>query len=108
MNDSHLAFDLVRYRIHKRRWSSISAILAESGMSDTEMKLGLKTLHNIEWDFKDDPWLFFSEDTQQRKEFAGNGVTNPTLCQLLLTSRAFGLTEHDCRARFLSLLRGDE
>lgn len=99
------AFDLVRYRVHRRRWSSISAILSESGASDTEMKMGLKALHGVTWPAKDDPFICFTEDTQQRDEFRKNGVINPTLCQLLLTSRCFALDEDDCKEKFEALLR---
>jgi hypothetical protein len=99
------AFDLVRYRVHRRRWSAISRILSETGASDTEMKMGLAKLHGIAIGQADDPQLFFTEDTQQRQEFANDGVANPTLCQLILTSRMFDTDEDRCKARFEAMLK---
>lgn len=108
MSDQDLAFDLVRYRVHKRRWSSISAILAETGASATETKIGLQKLHGLHFNSqKDDPFIFFTEDTQQRAQFRSDGVLNPTLLQILLTSRVFDLDEDRCKERFEKMLKGD-
>jgi hypothetical protein len=99
------AFDLVHYRVHWRRWSAISRILSETGASDTEMKMGLAKLHGIAIGQADDTEIFFTEDTQQRAEFANDGIVNPTLCQLILTSRMFDTDEDRCKARFEAMLK---
>lgn len=96
------AFDHIRFRIHRRRYEQIRAIMAESGESDTALKCGLSRLFGITFSGPIDEVreVFFTEDTHQREALAGDGVPNPTFLQILLTSKAFAFTEEECRERW--------
>lgn len=107
MNDSqHLALELIRYRIHQRRYSAWRAIFAEMGESDTNFLKGLKETHGLNIDKKDDPILYVTEDTQQLRTMQddaarmGNTLFKPTMLQILLTSRVIAMSEEDAKARF--------
>ncbi len=107
MNDSqHLALELIRYRIHQRRYSQWRAIFAEMGESDTNFLKGLKETHGLKIDKAEDPILYVTEDTQQlrtlKHEAALMGSLNfqPTMLQILLTSRVIALSEEEAKARF--------
>lgn len=101
------AFDIVRYRVHKRPYSSIRAIMAEMGQSDTVLLRGLRELHNIYFDsLREDPMLFFTEDTAQLESLRAEGVTSPTMLQVLLTSIAFSdISEDDVKARWEAAMK---
>lgn len=106
--DKHFAFDLIRWRVHKRRYSSIRSIMAETGESDTALKIGLAHLHDIHFDFKDDPFIFFTEDSGQRELLAKDGIPAPTWLQILLTSKIYDLDEQKCKDRFQALMKEDQ
>lgn len=97
--------ELISYRILGKPYSKWRAILAETGESDTAFLIGLKELHGIQFDFKTDPMLYISQDTQQMRCFEENGVANPTLMQLLLTAKAFSFSEGGCKDRIEQILK---
>lgn len=98
------ALELVSFRVIGKPYSSWRAIIAETGDSDTAFLLGLKALHGITIDKQADPMLFMAQDTQQMRWLKEDGVENPTWCQILLTARAFALTEGGCAVRFKAVL----
>ena len=66
-NQNPRALEMVRYNVHSKRYSQIRAIIAEaSGESDTGLRTALKKGHGLEWDFKEDPEIFWTEDSQQK------------------------------------------
>lgn len=100
-----IAFDHIRFRIHRRNYSSIRAIMAETGESDTTLLRGLRDLHGIYFDsLKDDPLIFFTEDTHQLEEMEKTGILNPTVMQVILTSKAFALDEEECKTRWYAAM----
>lgn len=101
-----LAFDHIRFRIHRRRYTQIRAIMAESGESDTRLKCGLSALHGITFSgpLDEDREIFFTEDTQQLEELQRNGVPSPTMMQLILTSKAFAFDEEECKNRWFEAM----
>lgn len=98
------ALELVSFRVIGKPYSSWRAIIAETGDSDTAFLMGLKALHGITIDKRADPMLFMAQDTQQMRWMKEDGVESPTLCQLMLTTRAFSLTEGGCADRFKAVL----
>lgn len=108
MNDSsHLALELVRYRVLGKPYSKWRAIVAELGESDTAFLIALREVHGIGIAKADDPMLYVIQDTQQMREFKDGGL-NPTMLQLLLTSRVIALSEEDAKAKFEKLLKEDQ
>lgn len=98
---------LVRFRILGKPYSSWRSIMAETGESDTMFLMGLQALHGIAIDKTADPMLFCSQDTHQMQELAESGVENPTMLQIMLTSKAYALSEEDCKTRIEAILRGE-
>lgn len=96
---------LVKYRILGKRYSAWRAIIAETGESDTMFLLALKALHGIEINKIEDPVLYVSQDTHQMGILAAEGVPSPTLLQILLTAKAFALTEGAAKDKMKALLR---
>lgn len=105
-SDKHLALELVRFRVLGKPYSKWRAIIAELGESDTTFLIGLREIHGIGIAKNDDPMLYVVQDTQQMREFKDGGL-NPTMLQILLTSRVIALTEEDAKARFEKLLTED-
>lgn len=100
-----LALEMVQYRVLGNPYSKWRAILAETGESDTNFKIGLKELHGLEFEtLRDDPMLYITQDTQQMRFLAENGVANPTMLQILMTSRVFALSEEAAHERMQEVL----
>lgn len=97
--------EMVRYRILGKPYSSWRAIIAESGESDTVLLISLKRLHGIEIDKSADTFLYCTQDTNQMQALADQGVPNPTMYQLAMTSKAWGLTEQAAVERMEAILR---
>lgn len=104
---SRLALEVVRYRVLSKPYSAWRAILAEIGQSDTDFLIALRELHGIKIDKKTDPQLFLTQDTQQMRILAEEGIERPTMLQILLTAKVFALSEEDCKAKMEKLLRGE-
>lgn len=87
--------ELVRFRILGKKYSAWRAIITEAtGESDTLFKLGLYQAHNIRIDDPlADPMVYIVQDTAQMRELAEQGVGNPTLCQLLMSTKIIDLSE---------------
>lgn len=94
MND--LALELVKVRILGKPYSKWRAILAETGESDTKFLMFLAKF-GIAINKADDPMLYCAQDTQQMRLLLEDGVLNPTLCQIAMTSKAWSLTEQGCK-----------
>lgn len=95
------AFDLVKFRIHKRQYSQLRAIISELGESDTMLLRALASLHDIHINtFTDDPELYFTEDTHQLGLLREQAVPSPTMLQLALTSKSFSTTEEGAKERW--------
>lgn len=87
--------ELVKFRILGKSYSKWRAIITEAtGESDTLFKLGLYQAHNIRIDDPlADPMVYIVQDTAQMRELAEQGVGNPTLCQLLMSTKIIDLSE---------------
>lgn len=103
MND--LALELVKYRILGKPYSKWRAILAETGESDTKFLIFLAKKFDLAINKADDPMLYCSQDTQQMRLLSEDGVPNPTLCQVVLTSKAFALTEEGCKEAWAAAMQ---
>lgn len=100
-----LALELVRYRILGKPYSKWRAIIAETGESDTAFLICLNRQWNIVVNKAEDTTLFITQDTQQMRLLAEQGVANPTLLQILLTSKVIALSEEEAKDQFEKLLR---
>lgn len=108
MNDSsHLALELVRYRVLGKTYSKWRAIIEELGESDTNFLRALRDVHGIFIDKKDDPMLYVIQDTQQMRLFQQDGVS-PTLLQILLTSKVIALSEQEVLDKIEKVLKRDQ
>lgn len=100
---SELALELVQFRILGKSYSKWRAILAETGESDTKFLMFLADF-GIAINKVEDPMLYCSQDTQQMRLLAEDGVPNPTLYQVVMTSKAFSLTEDGCAEVWLTAM----
>lgn len=105
-DSSHLALELVRYRVLEKSYSKWRAIIAELGESDTAFLIALREVHGIAFDKAADPMLYVTQDTQQMKGFTDGGL-NPTMLQILLTARVIALSEEEAKAKFERKLKED-
>lgn len=112
MTDDTLSIDFVGYSIMSRPWSSIKNIMAEFCVNPEVLKAALRLGHGI--DVQEDidkglnPILFFEIDSEMAERLKKRGVDNPTMLQLIGTSRAFGRTAEECSEKFERLMRGDD
>lgn len=95
---SDLALELVKFRVLGKPYSSWRAILAETGESDTKFLVWLRNEFDLIIDKKEDPMLYCSQDTQQMRLLAEDGVPNPTLCQVAMTSKSWAFSEEACQS----------
>lgn len=99
------AFDLVKFRVHKRRYSQLRAIISELGESDTMLLRALASIHDIHLNtLTEDPELYFTEDTHQLGLLKEQGVPSPTFLQLTMTSKAFAIDEEECKRRWFAAM----
>lgn len=107
-NQNPRALEMVRYNVHSKRYSQIRAIIAEaSGESDTGLRTALKKGHGLEWDFKEDPEIFWTEDSQQKAWLTEQGIGSPTNLQIILSSRVFAFTRDEAIRRFEEMIRDE-
>ena len=106
-SDTHLALELVRHRVIGKTYEKWKAIIAETGSSDTMFLVGLRKLHGIAINpIKDgEAMLFVVQDTQQMRALEESGCKNPTLLQILLTTRVISLTEKDATDRWTKIMQ---
>lgn len=102
---SMVALQFVKYRVLGKVYSKWRAILAESGSSDTDFLVWLRNEHDLIIDKAADPMLYLTQDTEQTQILADQGTENPTLLQIMLTSRAYALTEEACKERWLAVMQ---
>lgn len=108
MNDSsHLALELVKWRILGKPYDKWRAIIAEMGDSDTNFLRALREVHNIFIDKAENPMLYVVQDTQQMRLFTETGVS-PTMLQILLTSKVIALSEQEATERFEKLMKENQ
>lgn len=100
-----LALELIRYRILGKPYSSWRALIASTGNSDTDFLICIKELFGIVIDKKADPMLYITQDTQQMRLLKESGAENPSMLQILLTSKVMSLTEEGAKERMEELLR---
>lgn len=99
-----LALELIRYRILGKPYSSWRALIASTGNSDTDFLICIKELFGIVIDKKADPMLYITQDTQQMRLLKESGA-NPSMLQILLTSKVMSLTEEGAKELMEELLR---
>lgn len=112
MKDDALALDFVGYSILSRPWSSIRAIMAEFCVNPEVLKAALRTGHGVDVQPDIDnglnPIIFFEVDSDMRERLRERRIDNPTMLQLIGTSRVFARTAEECSEKFEALMRGDE
>lgn len=107
--NQHLALELVRCKVVSKKYSSVRAIMAELGQSDTVLLKALKRGHGIEFDsLREDPTLFFVIDSTTLDEFRRHGVGAPTFLQLFGTARVIDTDEDRALTRWREMMKGDE
>lgn len=103
---SGIAIELVKFRILGRPYRKWRKLFTDNGTTDTEFLIGLKLLHEIEFDsLREDPMLFCTQDTQQMRLFREEGIESPNDLQIALTSKVWALSEDDCKAKMEALLQ---
>lgn len=109
MKDDALALDFVGYSILSRPWSSIKAIMAEFCVNPEVLKAALRIGHGMDVqeriDRGENALIFFEIDSDMKARLEQRGIDNPTLLQLVGTSRAFGFTAEECSEKFEALMR---
>jgi len=97
--------DLVKFRIISKRYSQVRAIMAELGESDTLLLRSLRDGFGIRFDsVKEDPELFFVQDSEQMGLLRESGIGSPTWLQILGTSRMVALSQLDADRKFRELI----
>lgn len=104
------ALELVSYRVLGKSYSKWRAIITEAtGESDTLFKIALFQAHNIRIDNPDaDPMLYIVQDTNQMRILAEEGVINPTMLQILLSTKIVSLTEQGAKDRMNAWLEAQK
>lgn len=110
MKNDPLALQFTGYRIHRRTYAEARDIMAEFDMSERLLCDALRIGHNIDIDPEKPALnlnLYIVEDQQQREKLAQYHIPNPTLCQLIGSSRVISTTKADAIARFEALMKED-
>ncbi len=95
-----------------RPWTKIRDIMAEASANPERLKAALAIGHGI--DVQEDinkglnPIIFFEVDSDMAARLKQRGIDNPTMLQLIGTSRVFARTAEECSAKFEALMRGEE
>lgn len=111
MKDPTLNLDFVGYRIICKPWSSVRAIMAEFHPNPDILRQALQVGHGITIDESipgHDPMLFFIFDSEIAEKLADFRIPNPTMMQIMGTSRVIALTKEDAVAKFEALMRGED
>ncbi len=109
MTDDALALDFVGYSIMSRPWTKIRDIMAEASANPELLKAALAIGHGI--DVQEDinkglnPIIFFEVDSDMAARLKQRGIDNPTMLQLIGTSRVFARTAEECSEKFEKLMR---
>jgi hypothetical protein len=98
------------YRIIKKLYSQTRAIMAEHHPDPNALKKALAAGHDIDIDQVPggDPMLYIVADQQAAQKMADFKIPNPTLLQIIGTSRVIALTEQDAIDRFEKLMQAEE
>lgn len=90
-----IKLELVKFRILGKPYSKWRAIITEAtGESDTLFRMALlKFGIKVETDL--DPTIYIVQDTNQMRQLAEEGIGNPTMLQLLLSTKWVSLSEQD-------------
>lgn len=108
MKDTTLHLDFVGYRVICKPWSAVKAIMSEFHQDSELLRAALKIGHGIDIDESipgSDPMIYFVVDQQQKEKLSEYHIDNPTMLQLLGTSRCFGLTKEDAEEKFRKLMQ---
>lgn len=102
------ALELISYRVLGKRYSQWLAIMAEAtgGQGDSLFKQGLFEGHNIRVEATEDPMLYITQDTGQMRELLQEGVVNPTMLQLLLSTKCISLSAQGAMDDMTRLMEG--
>ena len=98
------------YRIIKKLYSQVRAIMAEHHPDPDALKKALAVGHGIDIDQipGGDPMLYIVADEQAAKKMADFKIPNPTLLQIIGTSRVIALTEQDAIERFEKMMQAED
>lgn len=108
--DQH-ALDFVGYSILGRPWTSIRDIMAEANSDPYLLMAALAIGHGLDVQEKINaglnPMIYFEIDSDMATRWKFRGVDNPTLLQLIGTSRVFAWTAEEASEKFETLMRGE-
>lgn len=93
-------FSLIGFRIDSMPYSRMSAIMAETGLSEGKFRDLLKEAHEIEIQPGEDPEIFFVTSEEQVDMFKQHGVLKPTWLQMIGSSECMALTGADAKAKY--------
>ena len=95
------------YRIIKKLYSQVLAIMAEHHPDPNALKKALAAGHGIDIDQVPggDPMLFVLVDEMMAKKLKEFRIDNPTLLQLIGTSRFVALTEEEVVRKFTEAMQ---
>ena len=98
------------YRIIKKLYSQVCAIMAEHHPDPLALKRALAAGHGIDIDQVPggDPMLYIVADEQAAKKMADFKIPNPTLLQIIGTSRVIALSEQDAIDRFEKMMQAED
>lgn len=109
MKDAPIALKTTRYRILSLEYRRVAAILAEFEESEQVLRDALRIGHQIEItdEIAAAVVLHVVIDEQQMDKLREYRIPNPTLLQLIGTSRVISTSEKDAAARFENLMKED-
>ncbi len=111
MKDDPHALQFTGYRIHKRSYREVRDIMSEFDMSEKLLCDALRMGHNIDIDPENPAlnlMLYIVEDQQQREKLSEYRIPNPTLCQLIGTSRIIRQSEKEAVDAFQELMKKED
>lgn len=112
MKDDTISLDFVGYSILSRPWTSIRDIMAEASANPELLKAALAIGHGLDVQDKINqrlnPLIFFETDSDMAARLKQRGIDNPTMLQLIGTSRCFAFSAEECSAKFEALMRGED
>lgn len=98
--------DFVHYRIVSRSYSSVAAIMAEFEADPDILPQALLIGHGIKIDRGRDPTLYIVLDSEMMQKMKDNRIDNPTLMQMIGTSRVIRLTKEKAAEDFEAMMKG--
>jgi hypothetical protein len=109
MKDDEFALRFTGYRIISRPYRTVAAIMAEFDPSKANLRDALRIGHGIDITdaIAECAVLHIVIDQEMAEKLKQYRIPNPTLLQLIGTSRVISLSEKDAVARFEAMMKGE-